>query len=397
MKKFGLISLGLPPSQSGQSVVLYHLLKEFDPCEYSLITLKNFYLYKNLGNCSERLLASHYFVHPDFQIIRGLIKTASTIHFKQMIDILLKIRVRQYKKILNDECCYSVVGCTGDFFDPPAAFLASKKLGIPFIFYAFDYYSMQWTDPFLRACAAQYEEKIVHGATRVIVPNECMRMEYWQRYGVRASLIHNPFDLAAYEKNIKTTSDIQKHDDKRIVYTGAIYEAHYSAIKNLISAMRKSKIPGLSLHLYTPQSQLRLEMNGISGPVIVHKQLPNHRIPEIQRNADILFLPLAFGSMYPEVIRTSSPGKIGEYLASKKPILVHAPQDSFVSWYFKKHRCALVISDNNPDLLGNAIERLLNDGEFCHEIIQNAYHLALAEFDVGVARSKFRTILNDLS
>ena len=31
MKKFALISLGLPPSQSGQSMVLYHLLKQFDP------------------------------------------------------------------------------------------------------------------------------------------------------------------------------------------------------------------------------------------------------------------------------------------------------------------------------------------------------------------------------
>ncbi len=52
MKKFALISLGLPPSQSGQSMVLYHLLKQFDPQKYCLITLKNFHQYKNLGNCS---------------------------------------------------------------------------------------------------------------------------------------------------------------------------------------------------------------------------------------------------------------------------------------------------------------------------------------------------------
>ena len=35
----------------------------------------------------------------------------------------------------------------------------------------------------------------------VIVPNKCMGIEYLARYGVQASVIHNPFDLAEYERN----------------------------------------------------------------------------------------------------------------------------------------------------------------------------------------------------
>ena len=78
-------------------------------------------------------------------------------------------------------------------------------------------------------------------------------------------------------------------------------------------------------------------------------------MPGIQRNADILFLPLAFNSPYPEIIKTSSPGEIGEYLAGKKPILVHAPSDSFISWYFRKYNCGCVVDDDDSEKLAAAI------------------------------------------
>ena len=79
MKKFALISLGLPPSQSGQSMVLYHLLKKIPPENYCLITQRNFYLYHYLEQCSIRLAARHYFLPPDYQIVRQLVKAASRL------------------------------------------------------------------------------------------------------------------------------------------------------------------------------------------------------------------------------------------------------------------------------------------------------------------------------
>ena len=46
---------------------------------------------------------------------------------------------------------------------------------------------------------------MVTGPSQVIVPNECMRQEYFQKYGIQATVIHNPFDLAEYEQNAKIT------------------------------------------------------------------------------------------------------------------------------------------------------------------------------------------------
>lgn len=64
-----------------------------------------------------------------------------------MLDLALKVRTYQIKKTISREGCTAIIACTGDLFDPPAALIASRELGIPFIFYAFDYYSFQGADP----------------------------------------------------------------------------------------------------------------------------------------------------------------------------------------------------------------------------------------------------------
>lgn len=392
MKKFALISLGLPPSQSGQSIVLYHLLKQFDPQKYCLISLKNFHQYKCLGNCSTQLKAKYFFLHPDYQIIRLMTQIATLVRSVLVLEIILKLRIYQVKKILQKEQCKIVIGCTGDLFDPPAAFLAGKELGIPFIFYTFDFYSRQWIHPVLREFSEKKEREMIKGPSQVIVPNECMRQEYFQKYGIRAMVIHNPFDLAEYEQNAKI-SRAETSKDLKIVYTGAIYEAHFTAFHNLIKAIEKTGITNLKLHVYTPQSISYLKKNTITGPVEIHKHLPNSQMPGVQRDADILFLPLAFNSPYPEIIRTSAPGKIGEYLAAKKPILVHAPPDSFISWYFRKYNCGLVVDETDPEKLSQEIIRLLSDTEMQKLFSENAYSRAKDDFDLPVAQKKFHNLL----
>jgi glycosyltransferase involved in cell wall biosynthesis len=395
MKKFALISLGLPPSQSGQSMVLYHLLKKFNTENYILITLKNFHLYNNQGNCSTKLAAKYYFLSPDYQIIRLLEHSACVFRSRLLLDIILNFRKNQIKKILIKERCEAVIGCTGDLFDPPAAYLAAKELRIPFILYTFDFYSRQWTPPFLKVFSEENEKELLNGASRVIVPNKCMKNEYLTRYGVQASVIHNPFDLAEYERNAGTDVQNLSHEPQ-IVYTGAIYDANFTAFHNLITAMEKTKIPGLKLHVYTPQSENYLKKNAIKGPVEYHKHLPNSLIPAVQRAADILFLPLAFNSPYPEIIKTSAPGKIGEYLAAKKPVLVHAPQGSFVSWYFRHYRCGCVVDEDNPDKLAEAILRLFNDIELGKKLSVNAYTQAANDFDLLIAQKKIHDLLASL-
>ncbi len=356
--KFALVSSAIPPAQSGQAMVIYHLLRSIDPDHYCLITQRNFQTYTQRGNCTSTLPGNYHFLQPEYQVTRGICRTASSLRWNLPLRSLLRIRVRQITRILKQEKCKAVVACTGDLFDPPAAYLASLSLGIPFFFYIFDDFQYQWIEPSQRAFSQYYEPLLVKGSKQFFVPNECMYYEYLRRYGVRGIVLHNPCDLSAYPAKEDENAG-ETRNEVKVVYTGAVYEAHYDAFRNLLDAIRLLGRPDLNLHIYTPQSPTKLKSNGISGAVVFHKHQPASRIPAIQRDADILFLPLAFNSPYQEVIRTASPGKTGELLAAGRPILVHAPKDSFVSWYFRKYQCGIVVDSNDPGQLREAIKQAL--------------------------------------
>jgi glycosyltransferase involved in cell wall biosynthesis len=396
--KLGIISIALPPSQSGQSIALFQLLKNFKAESYCLITQKNINLYNLQGNCLEKLPAKYHFIQPDNQITQRIIQGILFLRFERFLNVLLNVRKLQIKKILKKELCDIAIACTGDLLDPPATFLACKELGIPFVLYTFDYYSHQWTHPPLRSFAEKYEKEIITGAQEIIVPNECMSEEYRKKYGAHATVVHNPFDLIEYEKNASIHKGKEgtggEPEEINIVYTGAIYDAHFTAFHNLIAAIEKMGIRSLKLHIYTPQSISYLKKNNITGPVEIHKHLPNNQMPGIQRDADILFLPLAFNSDIPAVIRTSAPGKIGEYLAAKKPILVHAPPESFISWYFRKYNCGCVVDEDDPKKLAMEITRILRDPEKQKIYSENAYSRAKEDFDLPIAQKRFNNLFN---
>ena len=128
-------------------------------------------------------------------------------------------------------------------------------------------------------------------------------------------------------------------------------------------------------------------------PIIYHDHQTPSEISQVQRQADTLFLPLAFNLPIPEVIRTSAPGKIGEYLTSSRPILVHATANSFVTWYFKKHKCGLVVDQNDATLLAEAIRQIIEDVDLRNKIGDNARACAKRDFSIEVAQSRFLKML----
>jgi glycosyltransferase involved in cell wall biosynthesis len=74
---------------------------------------------------------------------------------------------------------------------------------------------------------------------------------------------------------------------------------------------------------------------------------------------------------------------------------VHAPEDSFVSTYFRKYHCGLVVDQDDPLLLSQAIKRLLEDTQLQQTLSKNAYIRAKEDYDLPIAQKNFRNILND--
>jgi len=392
--KFALVSHVLPPSASGHAILIYRLLKDLVPETYCLIAQPSHLTADYQGDHSGTL-SGRYYRLPLELLMRGL-RFGFAANWRRRLNLLFGTAARGVRIaiIARREHCKAIVAFTGNLIDLPASYLASRLLRIPFYAYILDDYSVWgWSDRWERTFAERVEPTLLRGAGGIITPNAFLQATLRQRYGVETTIIHNPCDLADYES--VPMEPVGKADGEvRIVYTGAIYWAHYDAFQDLLVAIRRLGKPELKLHLYTAQPPAVLAEQGICGPIVFHEHRATAEMPGIQQGADLLFLPLAFDSPFPEQVRTAAPFKVGEYLAARRPILVHAPADSFVAWYFRHYDCGLVVDQPAPALLAEAIERILTDAALRQRLTANAWARANADFSIATAQAQFAELLD---
>lgn len=381
--KFAFVSHGLPPSASVQSVMAYRLLNGLNPDNYCLIA-QDYGESKDLPG--DRLQGKHYYLSRWLNVTRGL-------RFSAVRSFNVMMRAVQIARIIRQERCDAVVACTSDFFDLPASCLASRLTGVKFYAYLFDYYSHMAAGYKGSESAHQVESVIMKKATGIIVTNEFLRDELRQRYGVEATVIHNPCDLSKYDAAPLYSGLLNGKGEIKIIYTGSIYEAHYDAFWNLLAAIELLRNWNVKLHIYSNQSRAKLDKNGIRGPVVIHEPVPASSIPDVQWQGDLLFLPLSSTAPYPEIIRTSSPGKLGEYLTSRRPILVHVPPGSFLAWYFQRYECGMVVTENDSSKLARALETLLLDADLRKRLVANAWERAHSDFGIPVSQKTFAKLM----
>jgi glycosyltransferase involved in cell wall biosynthesis len=390
--KLALLSHILPPSPSGQAMMLHRLLRAVSPADYCLISREDYSNIESEGD-AVRLPARYYYLPPEFQF-----KTPNRFDFRrvrELVNILIQVfqRARRVVQLVKQEKCGAIMACSGDVVDIPAGYLASRWARLPFYVYLFDDYLYQWTRTLHRFFVRRAEAIALKSAAAIIVPNEFLRDEYHRRYGVDSIVIHNPYEPRDTDETAKPLDQSTGHEEVSIVYTGAIYHANYDAVRNLLTAIDHLGRPHVKLHLYTSQHPDVLDHENIRGPIVFHEHVSPLEARRMQREADLLFLPLSFNSGIPEVIKTSAPGKMGEYLASQRPILIHAPSDSFVSCYFKEHECGLVVDQDDPVILARAIERILDDEALRRRMSENALVRAKVDFSLEVAQAKFLSLL----
>lgn len=396
--KFAVVAPSLPPSQTVLAAMLNRLLKGIPSDRYCLLSIENHETCEERDKAKLRLPGKYYHLKPSLQLTLPLF--LNSFYLVVAINAFWGIfrRARQIKKIIERENCKILMACTSDFNDLPAAYLASRWTGVPLVLYLFDDYAYQWTGAY-RKISTRLEPILVKHANKIIVTNEGTRQEYFKRYAVECFVIHNPCHMPDLSELDRAEGRFNA-SDVNIVYAGGIYHAHYDAFQNLVAAIRKLDRSDIKLHLFVAQPESELKRQGICGPMIIHHGcIVPSEVPKVLRQATILFLPLAFKTTIPEVIKTASPGKMGEYLSVARPVLVHAPGDSFVCWYFKRHECGMVVDRNDVTQLSTSLVQLIEDGELQSRFSGNARERARIDFDQNIIREKFinfmKTVVNE--
>ncbi|MBF0529067.1 MAG: hypothetical protein HQK55_07320 [Deltaproteobacteria bacterium] len=390
--KIGFVSHVFPPSWSGQAVMIGRILESMDPNDYCLISVAD-YSQDGPGNdFISRLPGKYYHLPPEKKI--NWRENTKPIHHLNKIWAIMS-RGRRIARILKAEGCEVVVAGTGDHVDLPAALVAGRLSGVPFYPYLFDDYLEQWRhDPMFFNLAQRINPLIYKFAAGAIAPNEFMADKIQKQYGLTPTIVRNPCPENVQES---ISPNLYTNEEEIVVlYSGAIYQVNFGPLKCLKEAMDLTGRPNLKLHLYTAQPEDYLACHGISGNHVVYVgHVPPSRIGTVQASSHINFLPLGFDTPYPEIVKTSSPGKLGDYLASGAPILAQVPEDSFVSYYLKKHDCAVVVNECDPAALAAGLTKIIQDRQLRRKISSNARERARIDFAPEKVRARFLAALRD--
>lgn len=421
LKKLAVVSHIFPPMPSGQSMVLSYMLRPLPPEQYELICTRD-YSHADLSRAAFPPLPAP--LHTTTTITDADIESLPILRFLRPVDpdkptlsrrllrpfwkfygyarrkfkallaqvFIVRQRAREIQAIVQQTGCQAIMACTGDLYDLPAAYLASRWLKIPFLVYIMDDYKYHGQG-MMRRIAAIIQQWFMRGADGTIVLNEYVQREYRRRYGKDSTVIHIPTRLPDLDA-LDSQPPLLDTNTVNIVYTGAVYHAHYDAFRNMVEAIQRMERDDVRLHVFTGQPSEALTDNGIAGDhVIHHNHIPHEDVIRVLREADIAFLPLAFHSDIDELLENTSPSKMGEYLAAGGTILVHAPRNYFLTDYFKNNDCGIVVDELNPDVLAAAIGDILQDDDRRRKLNHNARQQAAADFDVSRLQERFGDFL----
>jgi len=385
--KLFILSRTLPPSPSGPSVMLYRLLKLINSVDYCLVSSENYDPFLTFQNSTERLCA-RYFHLPRGRGLRG--QNWRGIHkvchgmnmFFQLIQRTLSIH-----RILKQEKCRTILACSGDLINLFAGYLASRLDRVPFYAYLCDDDVYEGTYLFYRRLAGGLEARVFRKATGVVVTNEFKQGDLRRRHGIQSRIIRNACEASLFPRN--EISWPNKEGEISITYMSMASQTHHSGLQNLTMAIQQLGRPEVKIHYYAPRRFNDLERQDIANNVMYHPYLSTTQTVEVQQQADILFLPLPFDFPIPELVRTTAPVKMGEYLSSGRAILVHAPPDTYLNWYFKEYDCGLVVDRDDPVTLGSAIQQIIDNRALRERLCKNGLLRARTDFDIEAARSDF--------
>jgi hypothetical protein len=276
-------------------------------------------------------------------------------------------------------------------FSVVAGAVGARFTGLPHVVMVFDLWEENAYTDVERLFARLLEPRVFCSGTQIVVHNEQMAQHYRAKYGITCTVLPTPVEPWAPSP----TPRRQQEHGREILFAGAVYWAQEDALRRLSRAIRG--LDGVRLTIVgSSTDDASLRMRGIVADRL-EPELPPETFRLRLEQADVLFLGLGFDTPHPDVIRTASPAKLPEYMASGRPILVHAPRGSHVAEYAREERFAEVADTPDDDELRAALIHVLSDLETANERAARAQELVSERHDASHVREGFCRFLESLT
>ena len=268
--------------------------------------------------------------------------------------------------------------------DFAAAHAVARKLSLPFYISLHD--DLAYTA--LGIVPAQRLEAAMNSAwqeaTACFVISDALGQEYCRRYGRREFRVVT--DGIAELSAPRPAADPNR---LRIYFMGLFhmgYERNLHALLEAITLLERER-PAIQVTVTLRCEHIRPQvLAGVKEVTI----LPFADEVQVQRDleeADLLYLPLAFGEEHQSFARYSLSTKMVTYVGSGLPILYHGPTTSAAFDLLEKHRAAIAVTSLAPEEIAARLRALTVEER--NTVAANALGLARDEFMLADQRQKF--------
>ncbi len=340
-----IITYHFPPCTDGAATLMHNLCKYLPKECYYVITAREelgIHSWNNLGVYDREYIL-------DCRTIRLPVRTKKLrdrIKFF-LLMILEGILLNRKGEV---DCLLAVYP---DEFDLFGGYVLRQLTGKPLIIYMHDLYSEVRKKAHLYRIWMSIERKLFSSASAILVTNEKFK-DYYLKKGIKnVVVLPSCVDLNENDHQEISQSRARSQENLRLVYTGSVYEANEDTILCFLEAAKK--VNNVEIIFATPYRKDYLEKVSIGF-------LSKKECSKLQRNADVLFLPLSFKSPYPEEIKCAFPCKVLEYLAAGKPILAIVPRGSFMEDFIRGNEVGIAVTEPSSEKIAETIE-VLKDKE----------------------------------
>jgi glycosyltransferase involved in cell wall biosynthesis len=130
--------------------------------------------------------------------------------------------------------------------------------------------------------------------------------------------------------------------------------------------------PDYVLLFCTSMSREALGSLGIRSSRLHVQYVSRQEVQRLQGEVDVLVAPLSHKNGSPDEVRTVFSTKLLEYLIAGRPIVVFAPTGSYHATSAQKGGWGYVVTEDSPQALAAAIQRVAGDTALAASLVQGA-------------------------
>ena len=354
----------------GVTVVLKNLFSNFDKNSYCFAFLGRFKLKQST----------------DFSKYPDLYRLIPNYHFVQIIGFFFpRIKFNYAVKKAVDYIKKEKPSCLIGLYPTIASLDVSARVaeitGIPYYPYLHDTVVEGLSHSEFASKAVSVQKKVFKLAKKIITMSEGMTDYYSKNYKLKTYPLEHSYPEKLLEKP-------NYNRNKKAFWGGEVYAINEKSFERVQDALLDLSTE----FLVTSLSPLKIKNT---------KNVTKTFFPSRKEYINAVFthgiLVLAINwpdesDVHEAELSTIFPTKTIEYLASGSPILVHCPEHYFLSKFFKKHKCGIVVTKRKKIDLKLAIKKIQSQSDEIHQMQKNALKV-MQLFKLPVISQKLKDII----